>query len=277
MSPDVSHEYNYPAPVAAVFDAIARELDMDTRSSASAERIRDLVTRMAIRTFPAGGKVLEVGCRAGFLTVSLAQVGFHVTAVDSSERLLSILRDTAGSGGLSDRVETLRIPSLDLRSLPKEHFDAAVLPHGIVNLVTRPGDLAAAVFDRLHPAAPLLADVLNRYHVVELLAYPLAGRVAKGFRKFGGRVSIRATRSADSTVRTQFYSPREIIDAFSPWFESVDVLGALIALPPPSLDRVSGRIKPVLGLLGRFDERVCATYPFSGLGHHFLLSLRRRR
>jgi 2-polyprenyl-3-methyl-5-hydroxy-6-metoxy-1,4-benzoquinol methylase len=277
MSLDVAHAYNYPPPVAAAFDAVAGELDADTRSSASAERIRDIVTRMAIKTFPAGGRVLEVGCRTGFLTVSLALAGFHVTAVDSSERLLSILRETAGSAGLSARVETLRIPDLDPRSLPEEHVDAAVLPHGIVNLVARPGDLAAAVSDRLPPAAPLIADVLNRHHIVELLAYPLTGRVAKGFRKFGGPVPIRATRSADPTVHTQFYSPREIVHAFSPWFESVDILGALIALPPPSMDRVSRRIKPVLRVLGRFDERVRATYPFNGLGHHFLLGLRRRR
>lgn len=276
MPPDVSHGYNYPAPVAAVFDAVARELDVDTRSSASAERIRGIVTHMAVRTFPAGGNVLEVGCRTGFLTVSLASAGYHVTAVDTSERLLSIVRETAGSRGLSDRVETLRIPDLDLHGLLKEHYDAAILPHGIVNLVTRPGDLAASVFERLRPGAPLIADVLNRYHVVELLAYPLTGRVSKGFRKFGGRVPIRATRGADPTVRTQFYSPREIVDAFSPWFEPVDTLGALIALPPPSLDRVSGRMKPLLGVLARFDERVRATYPFNGLGQHFLLGLRRR-
>src|SRR5271165_6055710 len=48
--------------------------------------------------------VLDVGCGTGALAVRLAQLGFHITQLDSSQAMLDIARRTADGAGVTNRV-----------------------------------------------------------------------------------------------------------------------------------------------------------------------------
>jgi hypothetical protein len=207
--------------------------------------------------------------------MALLRSGFRVVAIDASEDLLRILRERAAKTRWIDRLEIGLLPNLDVSALAPDRFEGAILPHGVANLLVRPEVFAETLADRMQGGAPLLLDVLNRHHVVELLGYAALGRVSKGFRKLSGPVPLRVTRSAAAEVPTQFYAPREIAQAFRPWFAVREVVGMLIGLPPPSFDRMAGRFAPLLEVLARFDERVRTRAPFNRLGHHFLLRMDR--
>jgi ubiquinone/menaquinone biosynthesis C-methylase UbiE len=53
-------------------------------------------------TLSPGSRVLEVGCGAGFMSVALAQRGFHVHAIDPVEAMIEQARDYAIKSGTSD-------------------------------------------------------------------------------------------------------------------------------------------------------------------------------
>lgn len=265
----------YPEPVARVFDAVATQLDADSLGSFSAAHIRDIVVRIARTTFPRDARILELGCRTGFLTLALAEAGFRVMAVDASSRLLSILEQSASARRLSSRIEPRVVPDLDPRRLDGT-FDAAIVPHGVLNLVGRPAALADALAARLPPHAPLLLDVLNRHHIVELVAFPAIGRFSKGFRKMRGPISIRATRRRPQTVPTQFYSLAEVTLLFEGEFDVRQVFGALISLPPPSLDPVTERMAALRAALARLDDQIRGVARLRALGHHLIVVLERR-
>jgi ubiquinone/menaquinone biosynthesis C-methylase UbiE len=53
------------------------------------------------------GQAVDLGCGAGQLVLELAQQapGLHVTGIDLSEKLLAFARQSAGQGGLEERVD----------------------------------------------------------------------------------------------------------------------------------------------------------------------------
>jgi ubiquinone/menaquinone biosynthesis C-methylase UbiE len=55
---------------------------------------------------PPGSPVLEVGCGAGFTTLSLASRGYDVTAFDSVSTMLDLTRQAAADLGLKNQVQT---------------------------------------------------------------------------------------------------------------------------------------------------------------------------
>ncbi len=51
-----------------------------------------------------GSRVLEIGCGAGFMAVSLAHRGFRVHAIDSVESMIDMARTNAAKAGIADMV-----------------------------------------------------------------------------------------------------------------------------------------------------------------------------
>jgi ubiquinone/menaquinone biosynthesis C-methylase UbiE len=70
--------------------------------------------------------VLDIGCGTGTLSVLLAQDGYDVTGIDSSERMLERARSKAGAAGLAIEFAQADANSLDL---PLAGFDAIVVRH----------------------------------------------------------------------------------------------------------------------------------------------------
>ena len=71
------------------------------------------------------GEAIDLGAGAGRDTMALAAAGYHVTAVDLSDRGLSRIRQRAAASGLGHLIETC---AADVREvgLPQRRFDAIV-------------------------------------------------------------------------------------------------------------------------------------------------------
>lgn len=72
-----------------------------------------------------GGRALDLGAGAGRDTIALAKAGFHVTAVDLSQRGLERVMQRAAEAGVSDRIEAKHLDVRDLE-IPPASFDAVV-------------------------------------------------------------------------------------------------------------------------------------------------------
>jgi ubiquinone/menaquinone biosynthesis C-methylase UbiE len=119
-------------------------------------------TRIASR---AAGPVLELGCGTGRVTIPLARAGVEIVGVDRSAPMLERARKRVRSGararGAPKRVPSVRAPYVrlvraDIRTLPfgGGSFPTVIAPYGILQSLTRPRDLTAALDSVARVIAP---------------------------------------------------------------------------------------------------------------------------
>ncbi len=74
------------------------------------------------------GEVLDVGCGTGFLSVLIAELGFHVTAVDSSAKMLEEARNVAKIKGVEQNINFIKSDAEEM-IFSENQFVAVVLRH----------------------------------------------------------------------------------------------------------------------------------------------------
>jgi predicted ATP-grasp superfamily ATP-dependent carboligase/ubiquinone/menaquinone biosynthesis C-methylase UbiE len=132
-----------------------------------------------------GARALDVGAGAGVAATALAARGFAVTAIDSSERMLDLIRTRSEAEGLS--VETLRA---DANALPVA--DASidlVLALGLLPWVEDPTAVLKEISRVLRPGGAVVLSSDNKWRLAEIadpalsaLAAPLRRRVKARLR-----------------------------------------------------------------------------------------------
>jgi ubiquinone/menaquinone biosynthesis C-methylase UbiE len=94
----------------------------------------------------AGGRVLELGCGTGRLSIPLGRAGASLIGVDRSQPMLERARARVRRGRLGDRVRLVRG---DIRFLPLPDRTTAMVmaPYGMLQSLLRERDLAATLAD----------------------------------------------------------------------------------------------------------------------------------
>jgi ubiquinone/menaquinone biosynthesis C-methylase UbiE len=91
------------------------------------------------------GRVLELGCGTGRVTLPIARTGARIVGVDRSAEMLSHARRRAGRARLKRKPSLVRA---DIRSLPfrkSMRFDLVMAPYGILQSLVREADLKATL------------------------------------------------------------------------------------------------------------------------------------
>ena len=111
-----------------------------------------------------GGRVLELGCGTGRISIPLGRAGVNLVGIDRSAPMLARARQRVRRGRLERRVHLVRG---DIRTLPfRQPFAMVMAPYGMLQSLTRERDLTAtltAVRDALEPGGTfgieLVADL----------------------------------------------------------------------------------------------------------------------
>lgn len=110
----------------------------------------------------AGKRVLEIGCGIGTDTVSFAQAGARVTAVDLSEKSLELARQRIDVYGLADRVTFHHANAEQLdQVVPVEGYDL-VYSFGVIHHTPDPAAVLAQARKYLRPGGQLKVMVYHR-------------------------------------------------------------------------------------------------------------------
>ena len=130
------------------------------------ERAYSLANELLLRWGISGKSVLELGCGMGFDTVSFAQSGADVVAVDLSEKCLSLAQRHLDWYGV--RAE-LRRDNAEALSMPAESFDV-VTARGILMFTPDPSAVLREILRVLRPGGRVQAILHNKYSWHVMLA-----------------------------------------------------------------------------------------------------------
>jgi SAM-dependent methyltransferase len=129
------------------------------------------------------GRILELGCGTGRLSIPLLRSGAEVVGIDRSAPMLSRARRKAARAGLQRRARFVRG---DIRALPfsrRPGFALVMAPYGMLQSLTSERDLARTL--------DAVAGVLRRDGVFGIDLVPDLPR----WSEYSGRVTLSGTRA----------------------------------------------------------------------------------
>jgi SAM-dependent methyltransferase len=210
---------------------------------------RNLVRRV-------NGRVLELGCGTGRVTLPVGRAGARVVGIDRSEAMLTKARRRANRAGLARRIALVRG---DIRALPfdkRARFDLVIAPYGVLQSLVREADLAATISS---VRAVLTAGGIFAIDLVPDLPIwqEYRERVRFQGRRRGGRSrvtlveSVRQDRPRALTIFDQRfiekYGRRRVVREFSLVFRTISV--------PQMTRRLERAGLRVTAVLGDYDGR----------------------
>jgi SAM-dependent methyltransferase len=133
-----------------------------------------------------GGRVLELGCGTGRLSLPLIRAGADLVGVDRSEPMLARARRKASRGGLRHSARFVRT---DIRSLPftrRPGFSLVMAPYGMLQSLTSERDLTQTLES--------VAGVLRRDGVFGIDLVPDLPR----WSEYSGRVTLSGARGRNA-------------------------------------------------------------------------------
>ncbi|MCI4340701.1 MAG: methyltransferase domain-containing protein [Thermoplasmata archaeon] len=267
----------YLAWLEAEFDNVADDYDHHITGNRMNMLLRNRSLRQLRPLFVDRHRLLEVGCGSGMETLPLLREGHEIVAVDVSSRMLTVVREKARMEGLSERLVTEKLRAANLGALVDKYgaggFDAAYSTYGALNCESELAPVAGALARLLHPGAPFLAGVYNRWCLAELFGYSMTWQFRRAFGRRTNPVPVGASRFC---IDVYAYSAWEFQALFRPWFSVERVEGVPVVLPPSDLTSYAEKFARRFEMLAAADARLGRIWPLRYLGDHFLMTMRRQ-
>ena len=222
-------------------------------------------------------RALDLGCGTGAIAVRLAQLGFHVTLLDSSTSMLEFAQRTARDAGVSEKIALKHGDAAQVADLFGAGWFDVILCHNVLEFVDDPGAVLQGAARGLRETSGVLS-VLVRNQAGEVLKAALsAGDLAAAGRNltaewgdeslYGGSVrlftpeSLRAMLKAASLARTAERGVRVISDYLPAGVSRSTEYERIF-----SLERELGR-RPEFAAIARYTQYL-ARRADPGIGDH---------
>ena len=257
------------------FDAAAPLYDTSYEGLPGIRRIRSITSALYLRYFPRGGRLLEINCGTGNDAIFLARHGMSILATDLSPAMLEEARRKIALSNFEHSVEIRHVPFDRLGELRGMDFDGAYSNLGGLNCTDRLESVAKDLARLVKPGGFLIATVMPSVCLWETAAFLGRFRWQDAFRRMGENGALANLHGGK--VRTFYYSPRLFRSLFAPHFEHVKTLGLAVFTPPPNFVRAYRKLGKSIRLLERLDDTFAGIPPFSSVGDHYAIVLRRRK
>lgn len=255
------------------FDAAAPHYEERFNALPATRRVRSIMWQTYLRHFQPGMKLLELNCGTGVDAVMLGQRGIHVHATDISEGMIEEVRKKIAESNLQAFVTTGLLPFDDIGRLAGYQFDGACSNFGGLNCLKDLRPIALDLSELIPARGTVILCLMTDFALWESISFLLRGRFRDACRrrtKQGVWVNVH-----NHKVRTFYYSPKKVLEAFAPYFSCVEIGGLNIFTPPPTSARAYKLLGRFARLLELLDDIVYRTPPFSRMGDHFYVVLRR--
>lgn len=264
------------------FDNVASEYDAVYGPTGNAVMgwLRHESLALIKETFPTGSRLLEIGCGTGEEALHLAKEGRKVLATDISPRMASRTQAKAAAAGVGDNISVLALPAGQIGALrPKVPFDGAYASFGALNCEPDLSGLVSGLTHLLRTDARFVCSVMARWCLFEIAWFVLHGKPRIALRRLRrGWQTAPVTGGDDvrATVPVRYLSASDVARAFAPSFELVRAFSLPLLLPPPYLDDLFRRHRPLFNQLETWDRRLRERWPWRYTGDHLALVLGKR-
>jgi SAM-dependent methyltransferase len=255
------------------FDAVAPTYAASNDANPVIRMMRDRTIDALRHHVPAGARVLDLGCGPGPDVVTLARLGYDVTAIDWSPAMVARARAAIDVNDLGDRARARVLGIHELDALPAGAWDAAYSNLGPLNCVPDLAAAARAIAARLVTGGVFVASVIGRTCPWEWLLYGCRGQF--------DRVRVRYAEAFEpvplqgETVWTHYLTPMECARAFEPaGFQLVGLRALGLTVPPPYLEGFCRRHPALLANLIAVDDVIAGWPGLRHWGDHFLAEWR---
>lgn len=242
-------------------------------------RLRQDNLARLLDTFPAGSRLLEIGCGTGEEALALARAGRQVLAIDVSPQMAARTAARARQDGLAGRVTALALPAAGLAALqPRQPFDGAYASFGALNCEPDLDRFAGALAAVLPPGAAFVTTVMARWAPVEVLWHLAHLQPGKATRRWAPRWQPAAIESSPGQrvqVQVRYFSVGELARTFAPAFALASQLACLLLLPPPYLPDLYSKHRRFFTRLEPWERRLRGRWPWNQMGDHLALTFRR--
>ncbi|HZS93496.1 MAG TPA: methyltransferase domain-containing protein [Chloroflexota bacterium] len=221
------------------FQALAAGYDRSEESNERLVSMRNDVWRRLLELFPAGSRLLDLGCGTGIDAVYLAVRDRVVVATDISPAMLSATRERALAAGVGHRIGTFQVAIEELDRLPDQQFGGIYSNRGPFNCVDDLRRAADNCADLLPSGGYFVATVIGRWCPWEMAFYGARGDWGRAFLRL--RRGFVEVPLEGEIVPTRYFSPREFYVAFADYFELVTYRGLGLFAPPSYLASVVHR------------------------------------
>ncbi|MBX3064313.1 MAG: class I SAM-dependent methyltransferase [Anaerolineae bacterium] len=259
---------------ASPFDAVAARYDSEATDPLISRWLRGRVWKWLASLYPAGSRVLEIGCGTGEDAVWLAKQGVHVTASDVSTEMLVQAQRKAEREEVADRISFLQ---LDLAQaahweLPGSSFDGAYSNFGALNCVEQWRDLGVALAAAVRPGGKIGFVVMPPFCVWESLWHATHGDLKTATRRWRGQSMAQI-----EGVRFPVYypAPQRLRRDLGSAFEVQSLRGLGVFLPPSDIQPVVAKRPAFAKFLLRLERLTAALPLFKRIGDHYWIELKR--
>lgn len=277
LEPLGTDRIDYAILVERYFDALSEGYDRVVQENPFDSRLRELTGVILSSAFKSGELVLEIGAGTGLETLPLARRGIHVVATDISQSMLEKLSKKARDEGLDGLVTTRRLRAADLSSILQEFgpasFDGAFSDFGALNCEPVLGGIPAVIAQLLRGRGRVILAVWNRVCLFEIIAFLVTARPRRAFSRFLDPVPVGSSRFG---VPVFAQSVSKFVRVFSPYFRLERTVGLPVFLPPYDFASRAVRYQGLISILESVDKRLAGHAPFSRLGDHFVMELRKK-
>lgn len=202
---------------------------------------------------PAPAHLLDLGCGPGADAVALARIGYTVTAVDYSPRMLDEARDGAHRAGVSELIRFVNhdFTALEPLAVPINPASMAIMGFGVLNSFSDIHEALGNVRELLLPGGVLVVSSLSNKCIWDVVWHAFQGRRAPrwGARQLSHRVG-------EISAPEWYWTASDIGAAGEKWFEVVDCIGIGSIAPPPYAAPRFAQFPRLLKIMWNFDRLI---------------------
>jgi SAM-dependent methyltransferase len=254
------------ASVVEAFHRAAPGYDAEFGRNVPGRLFRHAFQERLLRLFPAGARLLDLGCGTAEDALLLASRGRVVVGLDVAPGMIHEARDGASRLGLGKERARFLMGSVEDVGVLAGGFDGAYSDFGALNCA----DLASVgrgLARVLRSGAPLLLSVMGPAPLPLLIRQLFTGR--------GEPRGGRPPRVAGVPIDVTYPTPAELRRRFGPEFAWAGGFSLGVLAPGPENDAWAGRNPQLFGMLSILESLVRGWPGLRALGDHNVLEGRR--
>ncbi len=268
---------NEQAAALRAFDSVAPTFDERFGQLLSVAAQRRAVRQQLLRSFPIGGKLLEIGGGTGEDAIFLGKRGRHVLLTDGAEGMVAV---AAKKIAMRDCERVVRVRSLRIENLSdllddqtiEVPFDGVYSNFASLNCVENLAPVGRALAALIKPGGLALLVMFGSCSFGEIIVQLSQGNFANAFRRLRSGSAVNA-RLNGHDFPVWYPNPLSVARAFQPYFSLRTKRGIGVFVPPSAAEPGISRFPRVVNALEGLDRVVGR--PLAFLGDHILLTFTR--